>query len=379
MMKIQSINQSIVALLAGVFVVISFACESHLPLDIPEDQLHQEIPSQKFELQDGERLIDAFRNLKIGRLTNPYFSRKMRDLLKEHGIDPYQEWRSEEKHDNVIWLVGDEWNNYTLDWEQNNKINGELMLSEVDPEISNESSVSFLSQSAEPAFTEIEIQNTGNQPSSGSVTVTYQGIQVTTNYTSSWNTIAVANTISHNINNNSNIQLTATVNGSTVRLTEKRDGCAYNGNLVSVSHTNGTHITVNSDSFYMADGHDGEGWCEPVNDEYIPPPPTTINIGFGSSINTNSHTGQVAMGSWTGASQNIYEICVASHSYKDGWKIESAGYCENWDHYVAFGVGTTKDPQAPSVSWQQYGEHLWHINPDDTIVWYNTSYAWTNF
>lgn len=107
------------------------------------------------------------------------------------------------------------------------------------------------------AYVEFTVLETGNPPSSGSVGVWYEGVKVSTAYNSTWKPIDVAWTISNNINHDPNIQLSATVpSGSTVRLTEKRIGSEYNGNPVYVTHTNGTHITVNGYAFYMCCGTD---------------------------------------------------------------------------------------------------------------------------
>lgn len=364
--------------MGGVLVisVAVFGCESNVNVDTSNENLRIEIPGQTNKsTEDGERMVDALRNLKTGPVTRPYYTSKMRDLLIENGIDPYQEREGVEDPDRFKWLLGIEaWREYDSEWEQKNKGTGESLFSKIDPGVSSEVPVTLLSQSGEPAFTEFVVSNTGAAPANGSVTVNYLGVQVTTNYTSSWNAIAVANTIANNINNNSNIKVSATVSGTTVRLKEKRDGCNYNGNMVAVSHTNGTHITVNNDTFYMKDGHDGEGWCPPP-----PPPPSTVSVDWGSFINTNSTTGGIQMGSYTWASVNLYYISVSSHSYKDGFLLlDQLDECYNCNQTAA-GLITSKNPVAPSNYWQQFGQHIWWFHPDDQVLLYTISYKWTNF
>lgn len=229
-----------------------------------------------------------------------------------------------------------------------------------------------------PAFSEFEVVEVSNPPAGGSVTVKYLGVQITTSYSGTWDKYAVAHTISSNINNNSNIQLTASVNGSTVRITEKRDGCTYNGNPVYVSHTNGTHISVNDDTFHMANGHDGEGWCEP-NGGVVPPPPTQINVLGRSWINTNQVLGEVAMASDTWADRAIYNISVTGKSYEDGL-LKANLYDENYSsNYAIVGIVTYKSPHAPPIKWEQIGAHFWWINASDDVIWYDISYKQSNF
>ena len=126
-----------------------------------------------------------------------------------------------------------------------------------------------------------------NPPASGSITIHYEGEQVTTQYTSGQPAAAVAYAIYSNINNHSQIQLTASVpETGKILFTEKRDGCDYNGNTVSVTFTTGTHISVNHDALIMTGGEDIEG-CEvvpPPGNNGDPPPP--IYISWGSVIDT---------------------------------------------------------------------------------------------
>jgi len=380
----ENINQSIksiVALFLGVIILMSYGCESHLPVDISDDQLNQKTPTLLFELQDGERLIDQLRNLDTGPVARPYYTSKMRELLLEHGVDPYQDWKPVENRDQFKWLIGEEeWKEFIEDWERiTEKGIEQTGYSTTEYNFDFGTSFTTLNQSAEPAITEFEVVSISNPPANGSITIHYEGEQVTTQYTSGQPAAAVAFAIYSNINNHSQIQLTATVpETGKVLLTEKRAGCDYNSNQVYISYTNGTHISVNGDSFYMANGHDGEGWCEPVNGS-IPPPPTTIYVNWGSFINTSQTTGQVSMGSWTWASQNIYEIGVVSRSYHDGWLMAGLSENQNNSNYVVAGGSTTKNPNSPSVLWQQFGEHWWIPSSNADIIWVATSYDWTNF
>ncbi|MEX0945387.1 MAG: hypothetical protein WDZ38_06885 [Balneolaceae bacterium] len=380
-MKTISINKSIVTLLVGVLLIVMAisGCESNIPTQHVEEIATLEDNTASLEEQsqtsEGSLLKDIIRDLEPGIISKSYFTETMRKLLEENGIDPEQVRSSNDIPENIKLLRGEEaLIEFSSEWEQNDKSAEKSFSPMFDPEISSEYPVFFLSQSAVPATTEFVISETGSSPTNGSVTVNYQGIQITTNYTSTWNAIAVANTISHNINTHSSIQLSASVSGTTVKVTEKRDGCSYNGNLVSVSHTNGTHITVNNDSFYMKDGHDGEGWCPPP-----PPPPSTVSLDWGSFINTNSISGAIQMGSYTWASVNLYYLSVASHSYNDGFLIlDQFDECYNCNQ-VAAGLVTSKNPAAPSEYWQQYGQHIWWFHPDDNVLLYTISYKWTNF
>lgn len=91
----------------------------------------------------------------------------------------------------------------------------------------------------------------------GSVTVTYLGEQVSTNYTSTWTPLSVAATLALNINNDDDIQLYATVvdySKAEVRVRERRTGSQYIGNPVYLSDSNSTnHIKLSDSVIYLAE------------------------------------------------------------------------------------------------------------------------------
>lgn len=88
---------------------------------------------------------------------------------------------------------------------------------------------------------DVEISDTGNPNSSGSVSVTYENEKVTVYYSSTWTPQDVANTFNYNINNDPDIDLTSSVDYSTATLTLTAYGTS---GVAYVTHTNGTHITA---------------------------------------------------------------------------------------------------------------------------------------
>lgn len=124
----------------------------------------------------------------------------------------------------------------------------------------------------------------------------------------------------------------------------------------------------------MADGHDGEGWCPPP-----PPDPITVIVDYDSYVNKDEYTGLLEMGSYTWASAVLYYISIATRSYQDGILITDQFY-ELYDaSQIDAGLTTVKDPEDPSIFWQQFGEHVWWFHPEDEILLYSISYDWTNF
>lgn len=383
----QFINkQTIVTLLLGVFILMIIGCDSSITTHSDDEQeiLHEAVESvnQKSQSTDGLLMTDVLRDLESGPSSKAFFTDKMRKMLEKSGIDPDQERRLDEIPENVQVLWGEKAKNEFKDWQTSKAIDG-FKKTSLSVNESFYSRNNLLLSSAVPAATEFEVVSISNPPASGSITVHYEGEQVTTQYTSGQTAAAVAYAIYSNINNHSQIQLTASVpETGKVLLTEKRDGCDYNGNQVYLTYTSGTHISANGDSFYMANGHDGEGWCEPIkddNDEDIIPPPIIIYVDWNSWVNTNQILGQVAMASDTWASQPIYQITASSHSYEDGWLITHSNHVDYNANYAIAGILTYKSPESPQVLWQQYGQHTWWVNSSDQTVWYATSYNWTNF
>ncbi len=109
---------------------------------------------------------------------------------------------------------------------------------------------------------------------SGSITVTYEGGEVTTHYSSFDSPLDVAMNMKININNHPTIQVHTNDSpfGTTVILTEKRAGCLHNGKRVWVESSPGTHIIVNGYEFVMSGGTDDGIGCDPPP---IPDPPST--------------------------------------------------------------------------------------------------------
>lgn len=327
-------------------------CESN----VPTQSVDESETLQKIIEQPSNSLVE-----RPYREPGPIDTRKttklIEEVLKEQGRNP-AEIRFGNLSDKGYALKGEEaWEKYMKDWS----FEGESFGKPVNTVYGIESGIfSYSSLPPNPAQTTFGISEIQNTPTSGSVTVQYLGEQVTTNYTSSWNAYAVANTIGSNINNDSDIDLTATVNGTTVTVTEKRDGCAYNGNSVYVSHTNGTHITVNNDVFIMTGGEDPEG-CDDV-----PPPPddddgsnvTPIAIAWGSVIDPPAGYGWIDLWSYSASSQNIDYIDVAGYSYKD-YIIISSGQDGGYNEDTGI-VGTSEyiDPLDDEAHWEQMGDHL---------------------
>lgn len=264
----------------GVFILSG--CESNLTTNSGNESItseetveNQEATADRPMREPGE--IDPF---KITDL--------IREVLKEKGRDP-NEVRFGELSDKGIALTGEEaWDKYMEDWEFGAKSFFKASSSTSSVIFNPESPItSFSTLPPTPAETQFEVVGISNPPVSGSITVQYLGEQVTTNYSSGQSASTVAYSIYGNINNDPDIQLTATVPSSgKVLLTEKREGCEHNGNSVYVSHSNGTHISVNNDTFIMTGGEDVEG-CEDV-----PPPPddddgsniTPIEIAWGQLL-----------------------------------------------------------------------------------------------
>lgn len=97
-------------------------------------------------------------------------------------------------------------------------------------------------------------------PTTGSVTVTYLGEQVTTNFTSTWSVTTLAVNIAQDINTDPDIQLYATVpdySEGLVRVRERRTGAEYNGNPVYINDNNQyAHLKVIEQVVYLQGGED---------------------------------------------------------------------------------------------------------------------------
>lgn len=113
---------------------------------------------------------------------------------------------------------------------------------------------------AEAAADTFEVLDDLYSASSGTITVTYLGEQVVTNYPSILDAFAVAATVASDINNDDDIQLNATIpdySEPKIRIRERRTGAQYNGNPVYLSDSNSTnHIKLSDSVIYLTDGED---------------------------------------------------------------------------------------------------------------------------
>jgi len=195
-------------------------------------------------------------------------SQEVIDILKEHGINPDSiEYKGLSDED--FYLIGDEALKTILKDREIELKPLERKSDSLSYRYPNEEEHLFRS-SATPAQAEFTVIDLSNPPASGSISVHYEGVKVTTQYTSGCMPIGVAMSIRNNINNNPNIQLTAGGPvGTTVVLTEKRAGCEHNGKAVYITSSQGSHICVSHASVYMSGGTDDGIGCPP----YVPEVP----------------------------------------------------------------------------------------------------------
>lgn len=96
--------------------------------------------------------------------------------------------------------------------------------------------------------------------SSGTVTVTYLGDDVSVNYSSTWDPLDVAATLVNNINNDNDIKLDATVidySNAIVRVEEERTGSQYEGNPVYLNdNKRSNHIKLSDSVIYLEEPED---------------------------------------------------------------------------------------------------------------------------
>ncbi len=234
-------------------------------------------------LRDVDLSLDDRRNMEPGLISPPIMTDQMRENLEEQGINP-DDIIYEGLSDKGSWLVGEEaWDKFMKDRD----IEFESIYTLDSIELVFPEGEEYLIRSLPtPAETQFTVINLSNPPASGSITVHYEGEQVTTQYSSNNDPTGVAMTIRNNINNHPNIQLVAGGPvGPTVVLTEKRAGCDYNGNVVYVTSTQGTHICVNGYEFYMSGGtDDGEG-CDPLDPPDTPVLKSPSNGSRGHPVN----------------------------------------------------------------------------------------------
>lgn len=238
-----------IALLLIVFsIVLSTGCDKN-PISTAE------LDIESTEVQKGLNIEDKL-------------TQEVINILKEHGINPDSiEYKGLSDED--FYLVGNEaWERVLKDRDI-----------ELKPLERKSDSLSYrypkeeehlFRASATPAQAEFTVIELSNPPASGSISVHYEGVMVTTQYTSGCNPLGVAMTIRNNINNNPNIQLTAGGPvGPTVVLTEKRAGCEHNGKKVYITSSVGSHICVSHASVNMSGGTDDGVGCPP----YVPEVP----------------------------------------------------------------------------------------------------------
>lgn len=112
----------------------------------------------------------------------------------------------------------------------------------------------------EAAADTFDVDDNIYSPTTGSVTVTYLGEQVTTNFTSTWSVTTLAVNIAQDINTDPDIQLYATVpdySEGLVRVRERRTGAEYNGNPVYINDNNQyAHLKVIEQVVYLQGGED---------------------------------------------------------------------------------------------------------------------------
>lgn len=366
-------KQTIAALFLGVFILMISGCESNVPTQsVDESETLQEA------MEDFSNLTDEESTRKPGQLDPDKLTDVIREIIKASGEDP-DNLRFGELSEKGYSLKGEEaWEKYMKNWDPKEGF-GEKSQLMVNPGSTIFSSSVIPPSPAETAFI---VSGISNPPADGSITVKYQGEQVTSYYSMHQPASTVAYSVSSDINNDPDIQLTATVPSSGIVLvTEKRDGCEYNGNSVYVSHTNGTHVTVNNSSFLMAGGTDETGCHEEVP---LPPdepddPPISIYVSWGSVIYTPCciNYGWVDMWSYTWASQSLYYLDVIAASRRDGFVIGSGqdgGYNES---YAIVGTSEYKDPLDDTSTWWQGGNHL--IAPSSAYGWEVESWDLTTF
>lgn len=296
-----------------------------------------------------------------GLINGSKLNNLIREILIDQGQDP-DKIRFGELSEKGYSLKGKEaWDKYMKDWKygKGKAASGGFLLLEAELPIT-----SFSSLPPTPAETELNVLDLSNPPANGSITISYEGKQVQTQYSSSQSADYVAYAIYGNFNQSPDIQLTASVpSPGTLLLTEKRDGCEYNGNMVTVSESQGTHIGLNNDTFVMRGGEDVEGCQDPV----IPPPPgdPDILISWGSVINTPPFDyGWVDMWSYSWASEPIYYLDVIGVSQRD-YMIISSGQDGGYNRSNAIvGASEYKQPLDPESLWQQSGDHLFGFSID---------------
>lgn len=360
-------SKIIPGLLMAFLIIASCSDQMTTQIDADESERLQET-LESFTSSRDERPMRMPGQVNGSKLTD-----LIREILKEQGQDP-DKLRFGELSEKGYSLKGEEaWNKYMKDWKdgKGKASNGHFLLLDTEFPITSFSSLPPL-----PAETELRVLDLSNPPANGSITIRYEGEQVQTHYNSSQTATTVAYAIYGNINQSPDIQLTAVIpSPGTLVLTEKRDGCEYNGNMVTVSESQGTHIGLNSDTFMMAGGEDVEGCQDPVPP---PPPGPEITISWGSKISTPPFDyGWVDMWSYTWASEPIYYVDVIGVSQRDFTIINSGqdgGYNRS---YAIVGASEYKQPFDPESLWQQSGDHLFGFSPAEGYR--ATSYARETF
>jgi hypothetical protein len=341
------------------FLVIA-SCSDQIitQTDADESEIRQETLESLTSSSDERPLREP------GLINGSKLNNLIREILIDQGQDP-DKIRFGELSEKGYSLKGKEaWDKYMKDWKhgKGKAASGDFLLLEAELPIT-----SFSSLPPTPAETELNVLDLSSPPANGSITISYEGKQVQTQYNSSQTATTVAYAIYSNINQSPDIQLTAAVpSPGTLVLTEKRDGCDYNGNMVAVSESQGTHIGLNSDTFVMRGGEDVEGCQDPV----ISPPPgdPDILISWGSVINTPPFDyGWVDMWSYSWASEPVYYLDVIGVSQRDFIIISSGQDGGNNRSYAIVGASEDKQPLDPESFWQQSGDHYFGFSADE---WY---------
>lgn len=292
----------------GVIILVITGCESSTPVEALNEQREGTTPELLTQLSSKTLEMENQLRVPPGIVDPLIISDNLRKMLKKYDINVDSlEYNGLPK--NAKWLVGKEaWDTYfegSIDTGQAGSKN--VKLSGNNPQFTTNSAQTAMTGAPTPAYTEFMVTEGFGSPSSGSVTVKYQGEQVTTTYTSSDSPFSVASMISHKINDDADIQLTSTSTMTDVRVTEKWPGCEHNGNIVHISSSTGTHISINDTEFFMDGGTDDGIGCAPPDPlsspQLLSPPnnsvdqPTSLTLDWEPVDGATTYGLQVALNS----------------------------------------------------------------------------------
>jgi len=278
----QSINHSLAALLLGVVILVMAGCESSTPVEALNEQREGTTPELLTQLGSDSLAAGELFTLEPDFVDPSEIPEELLKILEKRGINP----------DSLIDAGSFNKENFPASKKARESYLKDQELDTVrmastpqsitfTPEDSGGETQMAMSGEPTPASTEFIVTDGHGSPASGSITVRYDGELVTTPYTSFDNTFSVASMISHKINDDPDIQLTSIVSGTEVTVTEKRPGCEFNGNLVHISFSAGTHIAVNDSDIHLEGGTDDGVGCPPPDvlpaPQLLSPPDDTLN------------------------------------------------------------------------------------------------------